>query len=111
MTHSPLSHFWKVGLVLGLLALAGEVVAAGGDTGAGEAKAMYCASCHGLAGNPSEAGVPRLAGVSPGGFAAKMKRYRTGSRAGHPLMNILTQGLTDQDVADLGAFYAAQAPK
>jgi len=81
---------------------------AGGNAAEGAKKAQFCAGCHGPDGNFTHTGSPRLAGQSEADFIKKMQVYRSGQRLYHPLMAVLSSGLKDQDVADLGAFYAAQ---
>lgn len=115
MKHShdphPAFHPWKIGaaLLLGLLAIWSET-AAGGDAAAGENKALFCATCHGLDGNTTNTGTPRLAGQPEAHFISRMKHYKAGRQVYHPMMALLTNGLTDQDIADLAAFYASRKP-
>lgn len=115
MKHSPLHHPpfhpWKIGaaLLLGLLAVWSDSAAAG-DPATGEKKALFCATCHGLDGNATYTGTPRLAGMPAARFIARMKQYKAGKQVFHPMMAVLTNGLTEQDIADLAAFYARQKP-
>jgi cytochrome c553 len=96
---------------IGLLGLwSGTAAAAAGNAEAGAKKALYCAMCHGTDGNTTITGTPRLAGQSVEHFTAKMAAYRSGSFC-HPMMGILNSGLNDQDIADMGAFYASQKPQ
>lgn len=105
-------HPWKIGaaLLLGLAAVWSESAAAG-DPAAGEKKALFCATCHGLDGNATHTGTPRLAGQPEARFITRMKHYKSGKRAYHPMMALLANGLTEQDIADLAAFYARQKPR
>lgn len=84
---------------------------AAGDAAAGEKKAYFCSTCHGADGNATITGTPRLAGMSVKQFTAKMKAYKSGKVLYHPMMAILTNGLNDQDIADLAAFYASRKPE
>jgi cytochrome c553 len=99
-------------LLFGAFSLCSETVAAGGDAAAGAKIAMYCATCHGPDGNATYTGAPRLAGQSVESFVAKMKLYKTNKKVSHPVMALLTGGrnggLSDQDIENLAAFYAAQ---
>lgn len=95
-------------LLAGILAISNEAVAAGGDATAGAKAAMYCAFCHGPDGNSTYTGTPRLAGQNAESFVAKMKLYKSNNKVFHPLMAFLTGGLSDKDIQDLAAFYAAQ---
>jgi cytochrome c553 len=101
----------RLALAVGLLVVGGGAAAATGDAAAGAKKSQFCATCHGADGNTTITGTPRLAGQSGEHFAEKMKLYRSGKVLYHPMMAILTNGLNEQDVADLGAFYASQKPQ
>jgi len=97
------------GVILGAVALlAATAASAAGNAQAGWAKAMYCAGCHGVDGNVTYISA-RLAGQSTARFQEGMMAFKSGRRF-HPVMNILTLGMTEQDVQDLGMFYAAQKP-
>jgi cytochrome c553 len=95
-------------LLFGVFAICSEKSAAGGDAAAGAKSAMYCAYCHGPAGNSTYTGTPRLAGQSAESFIAKMKLYKSNKKIYHPMMAFLAGGLSDQDIQDLAAFYAKQ---
>ena len=84
------------------------VVSAAGSAEAGSTKSMFCAACHGLDGNNAYASAP-LAGQSTTRFFESMKAYKAGKRL-HPVMNILSMGLSEQDVQDLAMYYASQKP-
>jgi len=86
-----------------LTGLAGSVVAAG-NAEAGEAKAGACVACHGPAGISPNPDWPNLAGQQEGYLLLQLKAYRDGQRQ-HPLMSPMVQGLSDQDLADLAAYY------
>lgn len=109
MTRHP-GYPFRIGsaVLVGLLALWGTTAAAAGNAAEGAKKAQFCAACHGPDGNFTHTGTPRLAGQSAEQFVKKMQAYKSGQRLYHPMMAMLTNGLNDQDVADLGAFYAAQ---
>jgi cytochrome c553 len=86
------------------LSLAGPAQA-GGDAEAGKAKAKSCASCHG----PDGKGVkdnPAIAGMEEGAFVAAMAAYKDGSKE-HKMMNMLSKKLSDDDVANLAAYYVS----
>lgn len=95
---------WKIGLmVMAAAVLAAGDVAAAGDAAAGGQKAKACASCHGADGN----GPTPLAGKDAAYLAQQLNDFRSGARTGS-MMNMLAAGLSDQDIADLAAYYAAQ---
>ena len=80
-----------------------------GDAAAGAHKASFCLACHGADGNSPWVS-SRLAGQHPQMLVDAMKAYKSGKRFAHPMMSIITLGLSDQDAADLAAFYASQRP-
>jgi cytochrome c553 len=85
--------------------LAITVAQGAGDPAAGKAKAAGCAGCHGANGQ----GVPpnpALAGRSEDEMLQAMKDYKSGKRA-NAVMKSLTAGLSDQDMANLAAYYAS----
>jgi cytochrome c553 len=77
-----------------------------GDVEKGRAKASACAGCHGAGEAGGESLGPRLAGQNAGYLVAAFKAYGSGERD-HPMMSSAAQGLSDQDVTDLAAFYAS----
>jgi hemoglobin len=85
------------------------VVLGAGNAAAGAQKASFCLACHGADGNSPWVS-SRLAGQHPQALTDTMRAYKAGKRFAHPMMSIVTLGLTDQDVADLVAFYASQRP-
>ncbi|MCU0840289.1 MAG: cytochrome c [Thiobacillaceae bacterium] len=113
MRHPVPAHpvLTRLALPLGLLALGAAAPAApAGNVATGQKQATFCASCHGPDGNLTHTGTPRLAGQPAEALIAKMMVYRAGQRVHHPMMGLLAHSLTDQDIADLAAFYAAQTP-
>jgi cytochrome c553 len=86
-----------------ILAVAGAQAA--GDAQAGKAKAAACAACHGANGQ-GVAPNPALAGKSEDQLAQAMKDYKSGKRD-NAIMKGLVAGLSDQDIANLAAYYAS----
>ena len=83
---------------------------AGADVEAGRRKAEACAACHGRDGNATIPGTPSLAG-QPAFFAHwQLIKYRDGRRK-DPQMSPFAEKLGDTDMADLAAFYEAQAAR
>lgn len=76
---------------------------------AGKAKSITCAACHGADGNSINPEWPSLAGQHADYTAKQIAAYKNGDRD-NVLMTGMVLTLTDQDMADLGAFYAAQNP-
>ena len=80
-----------------------------GDATAGQAKASACAACHGADGNPSDPQYPRIAGQSERYVAHQMALIASGQRGGMAVAMVpFVQGLTPQDMRDIGAYYATQ---
>lgn len=97
-------------LALGLLA--GAVSAAhaveGNAAAAAKDKTSMCMGCHGIPGYrttfPEVYHVPKLGGQHPAYLANALKAYRSGERS-HPSMRGIAASLSDQDIADLAAYY------
>lgn len=79
-----------------------------GDAAAGKELAKNCAACHGETGIASNPAWPKLAGQKPGYLINALKAFRAGLRK-DPMMAGITRGLSDADIANLAAYYAAQA--
>ncbi len=90
----------------------GNLIAAG-DAGAGAGKAAVCAGCHGVDGNSVVPLYPKIAGQHAIYLASSLKAYQSQERKGGnaALMYALVANLSDQDIADLAAYFAAQTPK
>ena len=86
-----------------------SAVAAEGDAQAGAAKAAVCAACHGQKGISSNPLWPNLAGQQQTYLANQIKAFRDGVRM-DVSMQPFVAGLTDEDVADLAAYYAGLSP-
>jgi cytochrome c553 len=84
-----------------------------GDVKAGESKAAMCIGCHGIIGYqnvfPEVHKVPMISGQSAKYIEAALAAYKKGDRK-HPSMRGIAGGLSEQDMADLGAFYAQHSP-
>ena len=92
-------------IILGLIALSGGPAAAAGDAAAGKIKAAACAGCHGANGQGVPPNPP-LAGKSEDQLVEAMKDYKSGKR-NNAVMKALMTPLSDQDIANLGAYYAS----
>ncbi len=78
-----------------------------GDAAAGQAKAGICAGCHGVDGISPNTMWPNLAGQQEGYLAKQIKNFRDGVRK-DAMMAPMVAGLTDDDIANLAAFYASK---
>lgn len=99
-----------VAVLLGLAFCGLGNFAQAGDIEAGKSKASTCAGCHGVDGNSLNPQWPSLAGQNNYYLAQQLKAYRDGSRT-HAVMQSMAQGLSDQDIEDLAAYYASLTPK
>lgn len=81
--------------------------AADGDIAAGKAKSAVCAACHGVDGNSPTAMFPKLAGQNQDYLLHTLKAYKSGKRK-NPIMAGQVAGLSDADMANLAAYFAAQ---
>lgn len=83
-----------------------------GDVQAGEKKIAMCIGCHGIPGYqasfPEVHKVPMIAGQNAKYIASALSAYAKGERK-HPTMRGIAQSLSDQDIADIAAFYEQQA--
>ena len=77
---------------------------------AGRVKSKPCAACHGPDGNAKIPGMPSLAGQPTMFTHWQLIKFRDGRRKNDQMVAFVTK-LSDEDMADLAAFYAAQTPK
>lgn len=106
------SHKWRAPLLC-LLALASTPVLADGDAKAGAAKAATCLGCHGIPGYQNvypTYHVPKLGGQNAAYIVAALNAYRAGERS-HATMKAQAAPLTDQDIQDIAAYFAAFGAK
>ena len=94
-------------LTMGMVALFGMIgtAQAAGDAQAGKAKAAVCAGCHGANGE-GKAPNPALTGKSEDELAQAMKDYKSGKRT-NAVMKTFASPLSDQDIANVSAYYAS----
>lgn len=85
-----------------------------GDVAAGQKKADMCIGCHGIPGYqnsfPEIHKVPMISGQSGAYMVSALNAYKKGDRK-HPTMRGIAGSLSEQDMADLGAYYASHADK
>jgi cytochrome c553 len=97
----------KVALAVLILTLLPLVASAdAGDVAAGRRKALQCQACHGLDGLSKLPEAPHLAGQPARYLVKSLEEYRSGART-HDMMTLVAKNLSDQDIADLAAYYAA----
>lgn len=91
-----------------LLALVSVQALAEGDASAGQAKSAICAACHGADGNSMVPNWPKIAGQHEAYLLRQIHLIKDGAR-NVPEMVGIVPGLSDQDMADLSAYFAAQS--
>ena len=80
------------------------------DTSDIQAKLAACAACHGADGNSAIPQNPKLAGQVPGYIADQLSKFKSGERE-NAIMAAQVANLTEQDMVEIDAHYAAQQPQ
>lgn len=88
------------------LAAVGSAQAAG-DAAAGKAKSATCVACHGPDGNSPTPAFPKIAGQHAGYLEKQLTEYKNRTRV-NATMNGMAAALSEQDIADLAAYFASQ---
>jgi cytochrome c553 len=85
-----------------------------GDAAKGAQKNLQCSGCHGIDGwrtaFPEVYRVPRIGGQHEAYLVKALQQYKSGDRS-HPSMRAIANGLSEQDMADLAAYYSQGAVK
>lgn len=80
-----------------------------GNPAAGRTKASMCIGCHNIPGYktafPVVYSVPKIDGQHAKYIVTALRAYKSGERS-HPSMRAIAASLTDEDMADLAAFYS-----
>jgi len=80
-----------------------------GSAAAGAQKNQMCIGCHGITGwrtaFPEVYKVPKLGGQHAAYLVKALQEYKSGERS-HPSMRAIAASLSDQDMADLAAYYS-----
>jgi cytochrome c553 len=94
--------------IAGLLAILPAMLApaSAADAAAGKTKAAKCTVCHGLDGIAKNPNAPNLAGESTTYIRKQLGAFRSGERK-DPQMSIMAKNLSDEDIADLAAWYSS----
>ncbi|OBT15704.1 cytochrome C [Vibrio tasmaniensis] len=101
----------KLALILSLLASCS--VWAQGSIEAGKAKSQTCVACHGADGNSLITQYPKLAGQHEKYLEKQLKELKLGMTSGgkqgrnEPVMGAMAMSLSEEDMADLAAYYAS----
>ena len=106
----PTRRVARTALLLAIAAVPCAASAAG-DVEAGKQKSQVCQACHGADGNGIGDGqYPLLAGQYADYLLFALRSYKIGTRQ-NAIMSGFVANLTEQDMKDLAAFYAAQEAK
>ena len=97
----------RAALILGLGGLMLAGAASGQDVEAGRKVAGMCRTCHGLDGLAVMPVAPNIGGEPAAYLAAQLEAFRSGARV-NEMMSVVAAGLSDQQIADVAAWYAAQ---
>ena len=97
-------------LVASVTAISAHAQEVKGDAVAGQGKIAMCIGCHGIHGYqasfPEVYKVPMISGQNAKYIAAALNGYKKGERK-HPTMRGIGDTLSDQDIADIAAYYEA----
>ena len=92
-----------------LYAVSGTALA--GDAVAGKGKSAACGGCHGFDGNSPIPTYPKLAGQNEAYIVKQVKDFKANTARQNPIMFGMVAALSDQDAADIGAYFQAQSVK
>lgn len=95
--------------VTGIALVLAAPVHAAGDAVQGKVKAITCMGCHGIPGYHNaypNYPVPRVGGQHPEYIVIALKAYKSGQR-GHKTMQAQAASLSEQDMQDIAAYFAA----
>src|SRR5512134_1958525 len=87
----------------------GSATAADGSVEAGRTKSMTCAACHGVDGNSVTPDWPMLAGQHASYIVRQLRAFKNGERT-DVTMKPFADMLSDQEMLDVAAYFAAQTP-
>jgi cytochrome c553 len=101
----------SIGLSVAGTAMAEEAASATvtGSAEAGATKAAVCTACHGVNGNSVNPEWPNLAGQNAAYIREQLAMFKARKR-NNPIMQPIVDPLTEQDVADLAAYFSTQTP-
>ncbi len=118
---TTMKRYARLGIMAAALAVCATGTAWGqtsappaGDAVLGAQKNSMCIGCHGIEGYktafPEVYNVPRIGGQSAAYIVKALQAYKSGDRT-HPSMKGIAATLSDKDMADLAAYYAAGSAK
>ena len=89
--------------------MSGSAIA--GDAAAGKAKSAACGGCHGFDVNSPIPAYPKLAGQNEAYIVKQVKDFKANTDRQNPIMFGMVAALSDEDAADIGAYFQAQSLK
>lgn len=92
------------------ISIATSVWAEGGNAEAGKTKSATCAACHGMDGNSTNPEWPKLAGQHANYIIKQLTDFKDDKRV-NATMAPMAKPLSEQDMADLAAYFESQARK
>lgn len=105
-----MKHIMSLWLIAATVAVSAAQTAAAADASAGKHKASQCMTCHGVNGISTTPLVPNLAGQKEAYIVKALKDFRDGKRD-NSIMQSMASNLSDDDIADLAAFFSSLSPK
>ena len=98
---------WLLSLSIATALMAGSMQAMAGDAAAGKVKSATCAACHNADGNSVNPIWPKIAGQHAGYLEGQLQAFKSGQRK-DPTMTAMAAPLSEDDMADLAAWFASQ---
>lgn len=99
-----MKNIFKQAMMAVSLIAAAQGVLAAGDAAAGESKVAVCAACHGADGNSPAPNFPKLAGLGEKYLLKQLNDIKAGTRPVVEMTGLL-DAMSDQDMADIAAFF------
>ena len=103
---------FSLSLILSTITFSTQAAEIQGNPEKGASKVRLCIGCHAIPGYRSSVPeiytVPMIGGQSSGYIVAALQAYKKGERK-HPTMRSIAGSLSDQDMADIGEYYATQS--
>ena len=86
-----------------------SAAALAGDAAAGKTKSAACGGCHGFDGNSPIATYPKLAGQNEAYIVKQVKDFKANTTRQNAIMLGMVAAVSDEDAADIGAYFQAQS--
>ncbi len=108
-------QFWintmkKVLFAVSIVSFVFALPAMAGDAATGKAKTAVCAGCHGPDGNSPAPNFPKLAGQHESYIIKQLHDFKSGKRK-NPIMSAQVAALSDEDMANVAAYFPSQKTK